>query len=76
MSTHKPLTKVNINSEDGELKEVIYGMPDDLIVPEYNPGLDFVKPETHGAFQGGFAACPDNWRPKQPRKDRSAGHDR
>ena len=40
----KPLTKVNCFSEDGELKEVIYGRYDDLRIPEYDPIFDFGGP--------------------------------
>ena len=42
MSDHKPLTKVNCFSEDGELKEVIYGHLDDFRIPKYDPIWDFL----------------------------------
>ncbi|MDP6556098.1 MAG: twin-arginine translocation signal domain-containing protein [Pirellulaceae bacterium] len=46
VSNHKPLTKVNCFSEDGELKEVIFGRVDDLSLPEYAPIFDFAGPQT------------------------------
>ena len=42
MSDHKPLTKVNCFSEDGELKEIIYGHLDDFRIPKYDPIWDFL----------------------------------
>ena len=37
VSAHKPLTKVNCFSEDGELKEVIFGTMEEFRLPAYNP---------------------------------------
>ena len=45
VSSHKPLTKVNCFSEDGELKEVIFGRIDDFRLPEYDPIFDFAGPK-------------------------------
>lgn len=42
---HKPLTKVNCFSEDGELKELIYGRYEDMRLPEYDPIFDFAGPD-------------------------------
>ncbi|MHC4179490.1 MAG: twin-arginine translocation signal domain-containing protein, partial [Planctomycetota bacterium] len=44
VSDHKPLTKVNCFSEDGELKEVVYGRYEDARIPDYNPIFDFGGP--------------------------------
>jgi len=44
MSEYKPLTKVNCFSEDGELKEVIFGRVEDLRLPKYNRIFDFAGP--------------------------------
>jgi N-dimethylarginine dimethylaminohydrolase len=41
---HKPLTKVNCFSEDGELKEVIFGRYEDARIPDYDPIFDFGGP--------------------------------
>ena len=46
MSDHEPLSKINCFSEDGELKEVIFGRLDDVRLPEYNPIFDFAGPKT------------------------------
>ena len=46
VSIHKPLTKVNCFSEDGDLKEVIFGRVDDFRLPEYAPIFDFAGPKT------------------------------
>ena len=40
----EPLTRVNCFSEDGELKEVIFGRFDDCRIPEYDPILDYAGP--------------------------------
>jgi N-dimethylarginine dimethylaminohydrolase len=46
VSSHKPLSKANCFSEDGELKEVIFGRVDDLRLPDYDPIYDFTGPKT------------------------------
>jgi hypothetical protein len=46
LSNHKPLSKVYCFSEDGELKEVIFGRVDDFRLPAYNPIFDFNGPKT------------------------------
>ena len=45
VSDHKPLSKVNCFSEDGELKEVIYGRLDNMVIPKYDPMWDFAGPD-------------------------------
>ncbi|MCZ6855914.1 MAG: hypothetical protein O7G86_18520 [Gammaproteobacteria bacterium] len=42
VSDHKPLSKVNCFSEDGELKEVIFGRVEGFRLPAYDPIYDFV----------------------------------
>ena len=51
VSAHKPLTKVNCFSEDGELKEVIYGRLDNMVFPKYDPIWDFAGPDTTGLMK-------------------------
>jgi len=46
VSEHKPLTEVNCFSEDGELKEVIYGRLDNTVMPEYDSIFDCAGPDT------------------------------
>ena len=46
VSDHQPLKKVNCFSEDGELKEVIYGRLDNFVIPKYDPIWDFAGPDT------------------------------
>jgi len=43
--SHDALKKVNCFSEDGELKEVIFGRVEDTVLPEYNPIYDFGGPK-------------------------------
>jgi hypothetical protein len=45
LSKHKPFTKVNCFSEDGELKEVIFGTMEGFRLPAYNPIFDFAGPK-------------------------------
>lgn len=51
VSDHKPLTKVNCFSEDGELKEVIFGRLDDFRLPAYDPIWDFAGPKMTGLMK-------------------------
>lgn len=48
---HKPLSKVNCFSEDGELKEVIYGSIEDFRLPKYDPVFDFAGPQMVGLMK-------------------------
>ncbi len=68
VSEHKPLTKVNCFSEDGELKEVIFGRVDDYRLPEYAPIFDFTGPKTVGLLKkaGGklFSEADPEWYKK------------
>lgn len=59
MANHEPLSKVNCFSEDGELKEVIFGRIEDLRLPEYDPIWDFAGPKTVGLMKkaGGKLLC-------------------
>ena len=41
ISGHKPMTRVNCFSEDGELKEVGFGTLDGFVLPDYDPVYDF-----------------------------------
>eukprot|EP01083_Nonionella_stella_P121180 363990_1 len=43
--THQPLARINVNSEDGELKEVMFGRIDDFILPKYSPRYDYAHPK-------------------------------
>jgi len=45
-SAHKPMSKVNCFSEDGELKEVIFGTMEGFRLPAYDPIFDFTGPRT------------------------------
>ena len=68
VSDHKPLTKVNCFSEDGELKEVIFGRVDDYRLPEYDPIFDFTGPKTVSLLKkaGGklFSEADPEWYKK------------
>ena len=65
---HKPLSKVNCFSEDGELKEVIFGRLDDFRLPEYAPIFDFAGPKTVSLLkkEGGklFSEADPEWYKK------------
>lgn len=37
MSNHKPLSKIKVNNEYGQLKEMLYGRVDDFRLPEWDP---------------------------------------
>jgi len=50
-SDHKPLSKVNCVSEDGELKEVIFGRFEDFRLPNYDPIFDFAGPQLVGLIK-------------------------
>ncbi len=68
VAKHKPLTKVNCFSEDGELKEVIFGRVDDFRLPGYDPIFDFTGPKTVGLLKkaGGklFSEADPDWYKK------------
>ncbi len=68
VAKHKPLTKVNCFSEDGELKEVIFGRVDDYRLPEYAPIFDFTGPKTVSLLKnaGGklFSEADPEWYKK------------
>jgi len=68
VSDHKPLSKVNCFSEDGELKEVIFGRVDDFRLPEYDPIFDFTGPKTVSLLKnaGGklFSEADPEWYSK------------
>ena len=68
VSNHKPLTKVNCFSEDGDLKEVIFGRVDDFRLPEYAPIFDFAGPKTVSLLKkaGGklFSEADPEWYKK------------
>ena len=68
LSDHKPLSKVNCFSEDGELKEVIFGRIEDFRLPEYDPIFDFAGPKTVGLIKkaGGklFKEADPEWYKK------------
>jgi N-dimethylarginine dimethylaminohydrolase len=68
VSDHKPLTKVNCFSEDGELKEVIFGRLDDFRIPKYDPIWGFAGPKTVGMMKksGGklFSEADSEWYKK------------
>jgi len=51
VSDYKPLAKVNCFSEDGDLKEVIFGRIEDLRMPKYSPIWDFAGPKTVGLMK-------------------------
>ncbi len=68
VSDHKPLSKINCFSEDGELKEVIFGRVDDFRLPEYDPIFDFTGPKTVSLLKkaGGklFSEADPEWYSK------------
>ncbi len=68
VAKHKPLTKVNCFSEDGELKEVIFGRVEDYRLPAYAPIFDFTGPKTVGLLKkaGGklFSEADPDWYKK------------
>ena len=51
VSDHTLLSKVNCFSEDGELKEVIFGRIDDFRLPKYHPIFDFTGPKLVGLMK-------------------------
>ena len=65
---YKPLTKVNCFSEDGELKEIIFGRVDDLRIPDYDPSFDFAGPKAISMMKkfGGklFSEADPEWYKK------------
>jgi N-dimethylarginine dimethylaminohydrolase len=65
MAEFKPLHKVNCFSEDGELKEVIFGRIDDFRLPKYAPIWDFAGAKTVGLLKkaGGqlFSEADPEW---------------
>ena len=68
MIAHKPLTKVNCFSEDGELKEVIFGRIEDYRIPKHDPIFAFTGPKTVGLLKkaGGklFSEADPEWYKK------------
>ena len=65
---YKPITKVNCFSEDGELKEVIFGRVDDLRIDDYHPSYDFAGPKAISMMKkfGGklFSEADPEWYKK------------
>ena len=68
VSNHKPLTKVNCFSEDGELKEVIFGTMEGFRLPAYHPIYDFAGPKIVDVLKRGggkmFSEAEPEWNKK------------
>lgn len=72
VSDHKPLSKVSCFSEDGELKEVIFGRIEDLRLPEYAPIWDFTGPKTVGLLKNSGGKLLSEADPEWYRKARDS----